>query len=100
MVAVNSIITKSGRGYDVGSERHRIYTQRHFKLTLKKFLQNGGVRVKTHNDHMAIEAGKPLTVKQKRWIRSALKGHDYFSVIVSIGGKYASKERFRPIRSI
>ena len=100
MVTVNFLITPNGCFHCTDGTRHSDYVARFFGITLKKFLQNGGVRVKTHNDHMAIEAGKPLTVKQKRWIRSALKGHDYFSVIVSIGGKYASKERFRPIRSI
>ena len=100
MVAMNSIITRTGVCYITAGIQHNIFVRQQLKMSLKKFLQSGGVRVKAHNDHMAVEAGQPLTVEQKAWIRKALKEHDYFSVVVSIGGQYAAKERFRPIRSL
>lgn len=101
MSAVNNfIITKTGGYFTTANIQHNIFVRQQLKISLKKFLQTGGVRIKTYNDHMAIEAGCPLTVRQKMCIRKALKEHDYFSLVVSIGGKYAAKERFRPIRSL
>ena len=100
MAFVNFLISKDGKCYDVTGVQHNIYVRYYFRVSLKKFLQDGGVRVKTHNDHMAVEAGRSLTVEQKMWVREALREYDYYSVVVSIGGKYAVKKRFRPIRSI
>ncbi len=101
MATVNNfLVTKDGVRYSTDGIQHNIWVRVHLKTTLKKFLQGGGIRVKTYNDHMAIEAGGPLTVEQKRWIKKALKEHDYFSVVVNIGGEYAEKERFRPIRRL
>ncbi|KKL06790.1 hypothetical protein LCGC14_2592540 [marine sediment metagenome] len=101
MASVNNfLVTKDGVRYCTQGIQHNIWVRTRLKTTLKEFLQGGGIRVKTHNDHMAVEAGRPLTVGQKTWVREALKEHDYFSLVVSIGGKYAAKERFRAIRSL
>ncbi len=100
MASMNFLITKNGVRYCTQGTQHNIWVRTHLGTTLRKFLQDGGVRVKTHNDHMAIEASRPFTTNQKRHIKKALRAHDYFSVVVDIGGKYAAKERFRPIRSM
>ncbi len=86
MASVNFLITKGGVRYSTQGVQHNFWVRTRLNTTLRKFLRNGGVRVKTHNDHMAIEAGCPLTVKQKIRIRKALKFNDYFSLVVSIGG--------------
>jgi len=56
--------------------------------------------VKTYRDHIAIEAGKPFTPVQRTLIKRVLKEYDYYSMVISIGGKYAKKDEFRPIRNI
>ena len=96
----NLIITKDGKAYYLNGEQHHIFVSLKFKMSLKKFLESGGVRVKTYRDHIAIEAGRPLTAKQKAVIRRVLKDNDYFSLVISVGDRYGKIERFRPIRSV
>ena len=96
----NFLLTKNGVLHTTAGIQHNIYVQRTLKVSLKQFLKSGGVRVKTHRDHIAIEAGLPLTDAQMWHINRALKQDDYYSMVVSIGGKYGKKEKFRPIRRI
>ena len=100
MVAMNCLITPKGDLHLTGGTQHNIYIRRRSGLTLKTFLELGGVRVKVHGEHIAIEAGRPLTTTQKRHVRRILKEHDFYSLVMSIGGAYGKLERFRPIRSI
>ena len=96
----NFLIIRNGQKKNCGGVQHNIFVRRWLKMSLKQFLKGGGVRVKISRERMAIEAGKPLTSTQKRHIRYALKHNDIFSLVVSVGGEYSKKDRFRPIRSL
>ena len=96
----NFLITSYGQRYNTCGTQHNIYVRLRFRTTLKMFLRHGGVRVKTHGEHIAIESGEPLTADQRAVIRRELKQDDYYSLVISIGGKYGKKEKFRPIRRV
>ncbi len=97
---MSCLITPKGNVYCTGGVRHDAYIRHKSGLTLRTFLESGGVRIKTHYDHIAIEAGHSLTAAQKRRIRYILKGRNFYSMVISINGKYGKLEKFRPIRSI
>ncbi len=96
----NCLILSTGKRYSVIGQQHNIYCRRVFKMSLKQFLQTGGIRVKTHGEHIAIESAMPFNAEQKRTIKRILKEGMYFSMVVCIGGRWAKKDKYRPIRDL
>ena len=94
------LITPEGTRLSVGSMQHNIYCRQAFKLSLKTFLARGGVRIKVFRDHVAIESGTLLNERQRMMVIGVLRQDDYYFLVVCIGGKWADRSTWRPIRSL
>ena len=96
---MNSLIDKNGHKIDCSGQTHVQVCKAKFHCPLSAFLQSGGVRVKIYYDHIAIEAGRPISDKQQRVINRILRDNEVYVAVWQIKGIYGERITHRPMRS-
>jgi len=97
---MNALITKEGRAVEcTGGRVHKQVCYTDFDCTLAEFLQSGGIRVKLHNDEMAIESFDEITSEQRRVINRMLRDNIIYVIVYQISKRWNKKSALRPIKS-
>lgn len=94
------LITKQGKVIECIGGRHDLTCLVQLKCTLKQFIQRGGVRVKHHQDALAIESRHHLTSDQTNKVNKVLRQDDIYTIHTCIKGIEHWDKRFRPIRGL
>ena len=98
---MNALITKEAELVEcVHGQEHEQTTSIMFGCDLAEFLQDGGVRVKVHNDEMAIESFDEITSEQRRVINRMLRDNIIYVIFYQIGKRWNKKSALRPIKSL
>ena len=97
---MNALITKEGKQVLCRGAEHEQICYVDFDCTLAEFLQDGGVRVKVHNDEMAIESFDEITSEQHRVINRMLRDNIIYVIFYQIGKRWNEKSALRPIKSL
>ena len=99
----NYLITKAGRKVLVqDGQAHKQTCEDILHTTLEDFIENGGVRVKIHGEHAAVESHVKLNSQQIGKVNGILRNNDIFSLVTSFAKYYEDiRTSFtRPIRKL